>query len=86
MVNVNADALGIIFPNSYDSLMPEMTMERSMASIPFASRYRLVDFVISNMVNGGIDNVSLIVKGIIIHCLTILALDVNGIWYVKMAD
>ncbi len=62
MVNANADALGIIFPNSYDSLVPEMTTERSMASIPFASRYRMVDFILSDMVNGGIDNISLIVK------------------------
>lgn len=62
MVNSNADALGIIFPNSYDSLVPELVSERSMASIPFASRYRMVDFVLSNMVNCGIDNVSLIVR------------------------
>lgn len=62
MVNANADALGIIFPNRYDSLMPEMTKERSMASIPFAGRYRMVDFVLSDMVNGGIDNVSIIVR------------------------
>lgn len=62
MVNSNADALGIIFPNSYDSLVPELVSDRSMASIPFASRYRLVDFVLSSMVNCGIDNVSLIVR------------------------
>ncbi len=62
MVNSNADALGIIFPNSYDSLVPELVSERSMASIPFASRYRLVDFALSSMVNSGIDNVSLIVR------------------------
>lgn len=62
MVNSNADALGIIFPNSYDSLVPELVNERSMASIPFASRYRMVDFVLSSMVNCGIDNVSLIVR------------------------
>lgn len=62
MVNSNADALGIIFPNSYDSLVPELVSDRSMASIPFASRYRLVDFVLSSMVNCGIDNISLIVR------------------------
>lgn len=62
MVNSNADALGIIFPNSYDSLVPELVSERLMASIPFASRYRMVDFVLSSMVNCGIDNVSLIVR------------------------
>lgn len=62
MVNSNADALGIIFPNSYDSLVPELVSERSMASIPFASRYRMVDFILSSMVNCGIGNISLIVR------------------------
>ncbi len=62
MLNMNADALGIIFPNSYDSMVPELASERLMASIPFAGRYRLVDFMLSSMVNGGIDNISLIVK------------------------
>ncbi len=62
MVNSNADALGIIFPNSYDGLVPELVSERSMASIPFASRYRMVDFILSSMVNCGIDNISLIVR------------------------
>ena len=62
MVNSNANALGIIFPNSYDSLVPELVAERLMASIPFAGRYRMVDFVLSSMVNGGIDNVSVIVR------------------------
>lgn len=63
MINSNADsAMGILFPNSYDSLVPELVTERLMASIPFASRYRLVDFMLSSMVNCGIDNISLIVK------------------------
>ncbi len=62
MVNSNANALGILFPNSYDSLVPDLVRERLMASIPFASRYRLVDFILSSMVNCGIDNVSVIVR------------------------
>ena len=62
MVNSNADALGIIFPNSYDSLVPELVAERLMASIPFAGRYRMVDFVLSSMVNCGIGNVSIVVR------------------------
>jgi len=62
MINSNANALGIIFPNSYDSEVPELVGERLMASIPFASRYRMVDFILSSMVNSGIDNVSLIVR------------------------
>lgn len=62
MVNSNTDALGILFPNSYDSVVPELVSERLMASIPFASRYRVVDFLLSGMVNSGIDNISLIVR------------------------
>ena len=55
MINSNANALGIIFPNSYDSLVPELVAERLMASIPFAGRYRMVDFILSSMVNSGMD-------------------------------
>lgn len=62
MVNSNANALGIIFPNSYDNMVPELVTERLMASIPFASRYRMVDFILSSMVNCGIGNVSIIVR------------------------
>lgn len=62
MVNSNANALGIIFPNSYDSLVPELVDERLMASIPFGGRYRMVDFILSSMVNCGIDNVSVLVR------------------------
>ena len=62
MVNSNIDALGIIFPNSYDNQVPELCNERLMASIPFASRYRMIDFVLSSMVNCGIDNISVIVR------------------------
>ena len=38
MNNTNKSALGIIFPNSYDALIPELVNVRLMASIPFASR------------------------------------------------
>ena len=62
MVNSNKKALGIIFPNSYDNWVPELVNVRLMSSIPFASRYRMVDFVLSSMANSGIDNISVIVK------------------------
>lgn len=62
MVNTNTSALGIIFPNSYDDLVPEMVTERTMASIPFAGRYRMVDFLLSSMANCGIDNITIVVK------------------------
>ena len=59
---VKNEALGVIFPNSYDGLVPELVKERSMASIPFASRYRFVDFAISSMARAGVDNISLIAR------------------------
>ena len=62
MVNSNIDALGIIFPNSYDNQVPELCSERLMASIPFASRYRMIDFILSGMVNCGIENISVLVR------------------------
>ena len=62
MVKSNINALGIIFPNYYDSLVPELVNERLMGSIPFASRYRLIDFVLSSMVNSGINSVSVLVR------------------------
>ena len=62
MVKSNVDALGIIFPNSYDDLVPELVTDRLMASIPFASRYRMIDFLLSGMVSSGIDNISVIVR------------------------
>lgn len=62
MVRSNTDALGIIFPNSYDSLVPELVSERLMASIPFAGRYRMIDFILSSMVNSGIGSVSVLVR------------------------
>ncbi|MCI8862691.1 MAG: glucose-1-phosphate adenylyltransferase subunit GlgD [Lachnospiraceae bacterium] len=62
MMNANKSALGIIFPNSHDALVPELVNVRLMASIPFASRYRLIDFILSSMTNCGINNVSLMVR------------------------
>ncbi len=62
MVNVNANAIGIIFPNSYDNLLPELVQKRTMASVPFASRYRMIDFTLSGMVNAGIDHVMVMTK------------------------
>ena len=62
MVNSNTNALGVIFPNSYDALVPELVNVRLMASIPFASRYRLIDFILSSMAHCGINNISVMVN------------------------
>ena len=62
MIKSNTNVLGIIFPNSYDDVVPELVSVRLMASIPFASRYRVIDFILSSMTHSGIDNVSVVVN------------------------
>lgn len=54
------NVLGLIFPNIYDELIPELTARRTMGSVPFGGKYRLIDFQLSNMVNSGINNVGVI--------------------------
>lgn len=54
--------LGVIFSNIHDKEINELTGKRTLASIPFGGRYRLIDFVLSNMVNSGIGKVGVITK------------------------
>ncbi len=55
-------AMGIIFANMHDNMVGEMTEIRSMASLPFGGRYRLIDFYLSSLVNAGITKVGVIAK------------------------
>lgn len=54
--------LGLVFSNIHDGNIPELTTKRTVASIPFFGRYRLIDFALSNMVNSDIVKVGLITK------------------------
>ncbi len=59
---MNKKLLGVIdATTNYDHLM-ELTAHRSLAAVPFAGRYRLIDFVLSSMVNSGIKSVALFPK------------------------
>ena len=53
---------GLIYSNSYDNNLPELTNLRTMGSVPFGGRYRLIDFMLSNMVNTGISKVGVLTK------------------------
>ena len=55
-------AAGIVFANSNDNLLRNLTSQRSMASVPFGARYRLIDFSLSNLVNAGIANIGIVTK------------------------
>ncbi len=53
-------AVGLIFSNIHDSNIPELTKMRTLGSVPFAGRYRLIDFPISSMVNSGISKIGIV--------------------------
>jgi len=55
-------AVGIVFGNIHDRDVPELTSIRTLASVPFGGRYRLIDFVLSNFVNSEINKVGIITK------------------------
>ena len=57
-----ASTVGVIFSSLNEQNIPELTKVRSVGSIPYGGRYRLVDFVLSNMVNSGITTVGMITK------------------------
>lgn len=53
---------GIIFSDAHNTRLGSLLNERTLAAIPFAARYRLIDFPLSSMVNADIRNVGIIVK------------------------
>lgn len=53
-------AAGLIFSNIHDQSVSELTRMRTMASVPFGGRYRLIDFALSNMVNSDITKIGVI--------------------------
>lgn len=54
------NAVGLIFTNIHDSSIPELTRQRTIASVPFGGRYRLIDFMLSSMVNSDITKIGVI--------------------------
>jgi glucose-1-phosphate adenylyltransferase len=54
--------LGVINLTNEQDELKELTVHRSIASVPFGGRYRLIDFALSNMVNAGIHNVAVFTR------------------------
>jgi glucose-1-phosphate adenylyltransferase len=54
------DVFGLIISGSEDQELRDLTMMRSIAAVPIAGRYRVIDFYLSNLVNSGIHNVGVI--------------------------
>lgn len=53
-------AVGLIFSNIHDTSIPELTRMRTIGSVPFGGRYRLIDFALSGMVNSGISKIGIV--------------------------
>ncbi|WP_228725135.1 sugar phosphate nucleotidyltransferase [Caproicibacter fermentans] len=56
------NVLGLIFSNTHEEKLRDLTEIRTMGSVPFGGRYRLIDFPLSNMVNSGISKVGVVTK------------------------
>ena len=52
--------LGMIFANIHEEALESLTDMRTMGSVPFCSRYRLIDFPLSNMVESGITKIGVV--------------------------
>ncbi len=58
----NNQMLGVIDETTYKHSLQDLTAQRSLGAIPFAGRYRLIDFMLSNMVNADIRSVAIFPK------------------------
>ena len=56
------NCIGIINLDENENRMGELVVNRSLASVPIAARYRVIDFVLSNMTNSGINCIGIFTK------------------------
>lgn len=56
------NCIGIINLDENESKMSELVRNRPLASVPLAARYRVIDFVLSNMTNAGMDSIGIFTK------------------------
>lgn len=59
---MNNQMLGVIDETTYKHSLQDLAAQRSLGAIPFAGRYRLIDFMLSNMVNADIRSVAIFPK------------------------
>ena len=56
------NVIGVIFADSHYTNMEDLTKVRPIAALPIYGRYRIIDFVLSNMVNSGMINVAVVTQ------------------------
>lgn len=57
-----SNTMCVLFSESYTATPHELAVERTLATVPFGGRYRLIDFVLSSLVAAGVDNVGVLTK------------------------
>ncbi len=56
------DVMGVIYTGEKDDFLRDLTQVRAIAAIPVCGRYRVIDFLVSSMVNSGMRNVGVIMQ------------------------
>ena len=56
------NVMGVIFASDNENKLNELTIHRTTASLPFAGRYRLIDFTLSNFVNAGVTQIGIVTR------------------------
>lgn len=59
---MKTDIVGLIYTSERTDRLDELTRVRDVAALPMLGRYRLIDFLLSDMVNSGIKNVGIILQ------------------------
>ena len=54
------NAMGLILADNKKISLGELSNPRALSAMPFGGRYRIIDFMLSNMVNTGIKNIGLL--------------------------
>ena len=56
------NVMGVIYTGENDARLRELTQVRAIAALPVAGRYRVIDFLVSSMVNSGMKNIGVIMQ------------------------
>ena len=59
---MNTKMVGILFASANETKLNELTIHRTTASLPFAGRYRLIDFALSSLVNSGVTRIGIVAR------------------------
>ncbi|MBR1999113.1 MAG: glucose-1-phosphate adenylyltransferase, partial [Lentisphaeria bacterium] len=54
---MRTSVLGMILAGGEGTRLAPLTHERAKPAVPFGGKYRIIDFVLSNFVNSGIDSI-----------------------------